>query len=46
MCETENYLELLQEINIWEMEMAFAEINSIYDNSCQNAIVVEIGEQS
>ena len=45
MCETENYLELLQEINIWEMEMAFAEINSLHDDNCQSVIVAEFGGQ-
>jgi len=36
MCE--EYLELQRELNIWEMELAFAEIISEYDNYCQSTI--------
>jgi len=43
MYEFENYLELQQELNIWEMEEAFAEINTQYLSECDNMVVATFG---
>ena len=43
MYELENYLELQQELNIWEMEEAFAEINSQYLQECDNIVYATFG---
>ena len=43
MYELENYIELLQELNIWEMEEAFAEANSQYLMECDNIVCTTFG---
>jgi hypothetical protein len=43
MYELDNVLELQMELNIWEMEEAFAEINSLYLKECSNVIVATFG---
>ena len=43
MYELENYMELLQELNIWEMEEAFAEANSQHLIECDNIVYTTFG---
>ncbi|WP_188109485.1 hypothetical protein [Sulfurimonas indica] len=43
MYELDNILELQRELNIWEMEEAFAEINSIYIENCENVVAAQFG---
>lgn len=43
MNELENYLELQNELNVWEMELAFAEVNSQYLDECNNIINTTFG---
>ena len=43
MYELDNILELQMEINVWEMEMAFAEINSIHIKNCENVVATQFG---
>ena len=43
MYEFENYLELQQELNIWEMEEAFAEANTQYLDECDSTVVATFG---
>ena len=44
MNEIDDTLELLRELNIWELEEAFAEINSLYLEECNNVMIATFGE--